>query len=67
MRDKKTNKTEGESNMTNCQASQERYSLSDFIKKNQEVIKAITPKNPKIGKDDEWRNESFWEEDSKEK
>ena len=33
------------------------YSLAELIKNNKEKIKSITPKNPAIGKNDEWRNE----------
>lgn len=37
------------------------YAIAELIKKNQEKIKSITPVNPTISKDDEWRNEKEWE------
>lgn len=42
-------------------------SFSDFIKTNRKKINTITPKNPPISKNDEWRNEDFWDDLYKEK
>lgn len=36
--------------------------FNEFLKLNKAKINAITPKNPTITKDDEWRNEPEWEE-----
>lgn len=37
-----------------------------FLKANKDKINAMIPKNPSISKDDEWRNEDFWDDLSKE-
>ena len=36
--------------------------LGELIKNNKDKIKSITPKNPALKKDDEWRNENEWDE-----
>lgn len=38
------------------------YALAELIRKNKEKIKSITPVNPAIDKDDEWRDENEWDE-----
>ena len=35
--------------------------LAELIKRNEEKIKSITPVNPPIAIDDEWRNEDEWD------
>lgn len=37
--------------------------FNDFIKNNMEFIKRITPMNPTISKDDEWRTDDYSEYD----
>lgn len=34
--------------------------LKTDIKNNKELINSITPKNPSISKDDEWRDDNEW-------
>jgi hypothetical protein len=41
------------------QAAKLAFDLHGFIKQNKEKIDAITPVNPPISKDDEWRDESY--------
>ena len=41
-------------------------SFADFIKANYEKIKAITPLNPTLSKDDEWRTNDSWDKIFKE-
>lgn len=36
-------------------------SLSEFIRQNKAKIDKVTPVNPTISKEDEWRSESFWD------
>lgn len=61
--DKAKNNNKEEDNMTNnISFTKDNFSLSDFIKLNKLKIKAITPHNPSIKKDDEWRNENYWDE-----
>lgn len=36
--------------------------FNEFLKINKAKIDAVTPKNPTISKDDEWRNEDFWDD-----
>lgn len=38
------------------------YALAELLKQNKDKIKSMTPKNPSIRKDDEWRNEDEWDE-----
>ncbi len=38
------------------------YALAELIRNNKDKIKSITPVNPTIKKDDEWRNEDEWDE-----
>lgn len=40
--------------------------FSEFIKKNREKIIKNTPYNPSISKNDEWREETEWDERYKE-
>ena len=35
--------------------------FKEFIDKNKDKIISITPKNPTISKDDEWREETEWD------
>ncbi|MCM1025777.1 MAG: hypothetical protein NC432_05050 [Roseburia sp.] len=37
--------------------------FNQFLQQNKEKINAITPKNPPITKDDEWRHEQVWDDD----
>ena len=37
--------------------------FNQFLDMNKEKINSIVPKNPPISKDDEWHQETFWEED----
>jgi hypothetical protein len=37
--------------------------FNKFLLENSAKINAITPKNPSISKDDEWRTETFWDEE----
>ena len=39
-----------------------KFSLAEFVKKNKAKIDSITPRNPTISKDDEWRDESYDED-----
>lgn len=57
----------GESMTTPTTINPNNISLSEFIKRNSKKIHAITPKNPSIPKDDEWRDEDFWDDLLKEK
>lgn len=36
--------------------------MKDLVKNNIIKIKSTTPVNPSIKKDDEWREEDFWDE-----
>lgn len=36
--------------------------LKKLLQKNEKVIKATTPSNPTIESDDEWRQETHWDE-----
>lgn len=36
--------------------------FNDFLKANAVKINLTVPKNPSIKKDDEWRNEDFWDD-----
>lgn len=54
-------------NMINAGVMPTSLSLADFIKKNRTKINSITPKNPCIKKDDEWRKEDFWDDICEEK
>lgn len=36
--------------------------MKDLVKNNIIKIKSTTPENPSIKKDDEWREEIFWDE-----
>lgn len=47
--------------MTSATVQPSNISFSDFIKQNSKKIHAITPVNPTISKDDEWRDEDFWD------
>lgn len=38
------------------------FSLTEFIKANSARIHSITPRNPTIKKNDEWRDEDFWDD-----
>lgn len=38
------------------------YALAELIRNNKDKIKSITPVNPAIEKNDEWRNEDEWDE-----
>ena len=40
--------------------------MKDLVKNNIIKIKLTTPENPSINKDDEWREEDFWDELCKE-
>ena len=40
--------------------------MANFITENIETIKSTTPVNPTIKKDDEWRNETHWDDLHKE-
>lgn len=35
--------------------------LADLLKVNEKKIQAITPKNPSIKKNDEWRKDTHWD------
>lgn len=37
------------------------FGLAELVKNNKEKIKSITPKNPTINKDDEWRDDDIWD------
>lgn len=41
---------------------EDKHNFNEFLKMNRDKIYNNTPKNPTISKDDEWRNEDFWEE-----
>lgn len=36
--------------------------LAELLRKNKDKIKSITPSNPPISKDDEWRDEDEWDD-----
>lgn len=36
-----------------------RFSLAEFVKENRAKIDSVTPRNPTISKDDEWRDKSY--------
>ena len=38
------------------------FKFNEFLKANKDKINTMLPKNPSIKKDDEWRNEDFWDE-----
>lgn len=38
---------------------------NEFIQENKQKINEVTPLNPSIQKDDEWKNEDFWDEEGK--
>ena len=46
-------------NMKSTTMHNGKFSLAEFIKSNQKVIDSVTPVNPFISKDDEWRNDSY--------
>lgn len=56
---KKSKKVKQGKKMTSICKNQ--LSLSNFIQTNKQKINAITPKNPTLKKDDEWREEECWE------
>lgn len=37
--------------------------FNQFLQANKEKINLLAPKNPSIAKDDEWRQEDFWDTD----
>lgn len=39
--------------------------FNQFLQTNKKKINSVIPKNPSIIKSDEWRNETFWDEDNK--
>lgn len=41
--------------------------FNDFLKMNKAKIDSIVPKNPSISKNDEWRDEDFWDDEEKDK
>jgi hypothetical protein len=58
----KQSSKEGVSKMAERALTANNFSLSEFIKANRTKIDAITPVNPAIKQDDEWRNEDCWDE-----
>lgn len=39
--------------------------FNQFLKTNKKKINSVVPKNPSIPKSDEWRDETFWDENNK--
>ena len=39
--------------------------FNQFLKTNKKKINSVIPKNPSILKLDEWRDETFWDENNK--
>ena len=61
---RKNNKKKEENNMTLSElAKKENDIFNKFLLENSAKINSITPKNPSISKDDEWRTETFWDEE----
>lgn len=52
--------------MKKADFQQSNTSLTKFIEENSKKIKEITPINPSISAQDEWRQEDFWDKFSKE-
>ena len=65
MEGKDNAKKKEEENMESTMIRSKSISFSDFIKANREKIADITPKNPTISKDDEWRKEDGWDKEFK--
>lgn len=53
---------EGDVDMTTITTNNVDSMLAELLKQNREKIKSITPLNPALAKDDEWRNEHEWDE-----
>lgn len=51
--------------MTGTVLKMDNSMFNKFLAINKETINSIVPRNPSISKDDEWRNEDFWDEDKK--
>ena len=58
----KSDISEGDINMNAVVNKDLDYALAEILKTNEELIKSITLKNPVISQDDEWRNETEWDE-----
>jgi hypothetical protein len=61
-KDKQRSSDEGVNKMAEMILNVNNFSLSEFIKANRSKIDAITPVNPTIKQDDEWRDEDCWDE-----
>lgn len=51
--------------MTGTALKLDNLTFNQFLQANKEKINSVVPKNPSISKDDEWRQEDFWDEDTK--
>ena len=57
-----TQNKRGDVDMTTITTNNVDFMLAELLKQNREKIKSITPLNPTLSKDDEWRNEHEWDE-----
>ncbi len=64
---KESNDKREETDMVGSVARVNNEILKSFIKQNKEKIVSLVPKNPSIPMDDEWRDETFWDEEATEK